>query len=235
MCCVVGECNIQYALNPHTLEYYIIGVNARLSRSSALASKATGYPLACIAADIFAINSQTNFECGLRNPTDRRIFVLASALKSKIISAEQIGEMTCIDKWFLHKFANIIAHCELLECEYRLETKEQKNTKLNAKILRRVKKLGFSDKQIALHVNSTELEIRMIRIGYRIVPFVKKIDTVAAEWPCPTNYLYLTYNADEHNIKISSNLGKSLLKTNSFAFFKLLDVLTTVQYFEGLI
>ena len=120
MCCVVGECNIQYALNPHTLEYYIIEVNARLSRSSALASKATGYPLTYTAADILAINSQTNVEFELRNPTDRRIFVLASALKSKIFSDEQIGEMTCIDKWFLHEVANIIAHCELLEREYRL-------------------------------------------------------------------------------------------------------------------
>ena len=93
MCCVVGECNIQYALNPHTLEYYIIEVNARLSRSSALASKATGYPLTYIAAKL---------------------------AMSKIFSDEQIGEMTCIDKWFLHEFANIIAHCELLEREYRL-------------------------------------------------------------------------------------------------------------------
>ena len=123
-----------------------------------------------------------------------------------MFSVDQIGEMTCIDKWFLHKFANIIAHCDLLERDYRLETKEQKNTKLNANILRQVKRLGFSDKQIAVHVNSTELEIRMIRTRFGIVPFVKKIDTVAAEWPCPTNYLYLTYNADENDIK--TNLGE---------------------------
>ena len=94
-------------------------------------------------SDILAFNCQTNVEFELRNPTDRRIFVLASALKTKMLSVEQICEMTCIDKWFLHKFVNIIAYCELLECEYRLETKEQKNTKLNADILRRVKKVGL--------------------------------------------------------------------------------------------
>lgn len=87
-----------------------------------------------------------------------------------------------------------------------METKEQKNTKLDANILRQVKRLGFSDKQIAVHVNSTELEIRMIRTRFGIV---KKIDTVAAEWPCPTNYLYLTYNADENDIK--TNLGEFLI------------------------
>lgn len=288
---VVGECNIQYALNPYTLEYYIIEVNARLSRSSALASKATGYPLAYIAAklatgyslvelrnvvtqsttacfepsldycvvkvprwdlkkfvgrvsnkigssmksvgEVMAIgrcfeeafqkalrmiddrvigfdpyydvvNSEQSVEYELENPTDTRIFVLASALKSKLFDIDRLYEMTRIDKWFLHKFKNIIEHCDLLEREYRVEkvTIENEQTRkinIDKEILLEVKQLGFSDRQIAMHVNSTELEIRSIRLEHKILPFVKKIDTVAAEWPCRTNYLYLTYNGSEHD------------------------------------
>lgn len=285
---VVGECNIQYALNPLTLEYYIIEVNARLSRSSALASKATGYPLAYIAAKLalgYSLvelrNSVTesttacfepsldycvikvprwdlkkfvgrvsnkigssmksvgevmsigrsfeeafqkalrmiddrvigfdpyiepfsqDYEQELKDPTDRRIFVLAAALKSKIFSIDKLYELTRIDKWFLYKFKNIIDHCDKLEKDYRLDKSvtdlDEQKLYLDSSFLLQVKKLGFSDKQIALHVNSTEIEIRRIRSNYNIVPFIKKIDTVAAEWPCKTNYLYLTYNGSEHD------------------------------------
>jgi carbamoyl-phosphate synthase/aspartate carbamoyltransferase/dihydroorotase len=283
---VVGECNIQYALNPYTLEYYIIEVNARLSRSSALASKATGYPLAYIAAklglgyslvdlknsvtqsttacfepsldycvvkvprwdlkkfvgrvsnkigssmksvgevmsigrsfeeafqkalrmiddrimgfDPYAESSKIDdYEQELKDPTDRRIFVLAAAIKSKIFSIDRLYELTRIDKWFLYKFQNIIDHVDVLERDFRLDSSSTANKlNLNKKFLLRVKQLGFSDKQIATCVNSTELEIRRIRKSYNILPFVKKIDTVAAEWPCKTNYLYMTYNGSEHD------------------------------------
>ena len=301
---VVGECNIQYALNPMTLEYYIIEVNARLSRSSALASKATGYPLAYIAAklslgyslvelrnsvtqsttacfepsldycvvkvprwdldkfvgrvsnkigssmksvgEVMAIgrgfeeafqkalrmiddrvtgfdpycelSSSQNYEQELRNPTDRRIFVLAAAMKTKKFTIDELYDMTRIDKWFLYKFNNIIEHCDILETKYRLLKPSTSSTSslaliesnenneitqrinLDKTILMKCKKLGFSDKQIALHVNSTELEIRMIRKNFKILPFIKRIDTVAGEYPAKTNYLYLTYNGSEHDI-----------------------------------
>ena len=154
------------------------------------------------------LSTNQNFEAELRNPTDRRIFVLASAMKSKMFSIDQLYEMTQIDKWFLHKFNNIIEHCDTLERDFRLEKRQSckdiskvQKSKLDATILLKVKQLGFSDKQIAMHVNSTELEVRMIRTGFRIIPFIKKIDTVAAEWPCCTNYLYLTYNGKEHDLK----------------------------------
>lgn len=284
---VVGECNIQYALNPLTLEYYIIEVNARLSRSSALASKATGYPLAYIAAklalgyslvelrnsvtqsttacfepsldycvlkiprwdlkkfvgrvsnkigssmksvgevmsigrsfeegfqkalrmiddrvigfDPYYETSIQNFEAELQNPTDRRIFVLAAALKSKKFTIDRLYELTRIDKWFLYKFKNIIDHCEMLEQEYKVDVNLNQRLYLDEAFLLKCKKLGFSDRQIAMHVNSTEIEIRCIRANYKILPFVKKIDTVAAEWPCKTNYLYLTYNGSEHDQQI---------------------------------
>jgi carbamoyl-phosphate synthase/aspartate carbamoyltransferase/dihydroorotase len=299
---VVGECNIQYALDPLTLEYYIIEVNARLSRSSALASKATGYPLAYIAAKLgigFSLvelkNSVTqsttacfepsldycvvkvprwdlkkfvgrvsnkigssmksvgevmsigrtfeeafqkalrmiddrvigfdpylerhptyeSYEYELTNPTDRRIFVLASALKSKMFTIEQLYELTRIDKWFLYKFKNIIDHVELLENDYNLNktyippvpatlrdlggSGDRQKRYIDRCVLLKVKKLGFSDKQIANCVSSTEIDIRRVRIDLGILPFMKKIDTVAAEWPCKTNYLYLTYNGSEHD------------------------------------
>ena len=157
-----------------------------------------------------------NFKEELSNPTDRRIFVLASALKSKQFTIEQLYSMTQIDKWFLHKFNNIITHCDLLEKDYRrLDKKEITKSKLEKEILLKVKQLGFSDKQIAMHVNSTELEIRMIRTNFDIIPFIKKIDTVAAEWPCCTNYLYLTYNGSEHDLRTNVNDPSSVMVLGS--------------------
>ncbi|NXH14339.1 PYR1 protein, partial [Bucco capensis] len=264
---IVGECNIQFALNPESEQYYIIEVNARLSRSSALASKATGYPLAYVAAKLAlgmplpvlrnsVTNSTTaNFEPSLdycvvkiprwdlskflrvstkigssmksvgevmaigRNfeeafqkalrmvdencvgfdhteletPTDKRIFVLAAALRAGY-SIERLYELTKIDRWFLHKMKNITDHTLLLE-SYR----EEQST-MPAAVLARAKQLGFSDKQVALAVLSTELAVRKLRRDLGILPVVKQIDTVAAEWPAQTNYLYLTYNGTEHDL-----------------------------------
>ncbi|NWS48992.1 PYR1 protein, partial [Probosciger aterrimus] len=271
---IVGECNIQFALNPESEQYYIIEVNARLSRSSALASKATGYPLAYVAAKLAlgiplpllrnsVTNSTTaNFEPSLdycvvkiprwdlskflrvstkigssmksvgevmaigRNfeeafqkalrmvdencvgfdhtvkpasdveletPTDKRIFVLAAALRAGY-SIGRLYELTKIDRWFLHKMKNITDHAVLLE-SYR----EEQSTMPPA-VLKRAKQLGFSDKQVALAVLSTELAVRKMRRDLKILPVVKQIDTVAAEWPAQTNYLYLTYNGTEHDL-----------------------------------
>lgn len=139
-----------------------------------------------------------DIEYELQNPTDMRIFAVASALKSNMFTVDRLNQLTHIDKWFLHKFKNIIDHCSVLETRYKIDGLNDK-IYLEKQFLRKCKQLGFSDKQIAMHVNSTEIEIRRIRTENRIVPYVKKIDTVAAEWPCKTNYLYLTYNGDEHD------------------------------------
>uniref|UniRef100_A0A8C4HQS3 Carbamoyl-phosphate synthetase 2, aspartate transcarbamylase, and dihydroorotase n=1 Tax=Dicentrarchus labrax TaxID=13489 RepID=A0A8C4HQS3_DICLA len=258
---IVGECNIQYALNPESEQYYIIEVNARLSRSSALASKATGYPLAYVAAKLglgiplpqlknSVTNSTTaNFEPSLdycvvkvprwdlskflrvstkigssmksvgevmaigrsfeeafqkalrmlsclallplsahqelQTPTDKRIFVLASAFRAGY-TVDQLYELTKIDRWFLHKMKNITDHERLME------------TAMPPEVMRKAKQLGFSDKQIALAV--TELVVRKLRHDWSIIPVVKQIDTVAAEWPAHTNYLYLTYHGTENDL-----------------------------------
>lgn len=268
---VVGECNIQYALNPYSEEYYIIEVNARLSRSSALASKATGYPLAYVAAklalaiplpeiknsvtgvttacfepsldycvvkmprwdlskftrvskhigssmksvgEVMAIGRKFEeaFQKALRmvdnvngfdpylkavnehelvQPTDKRMFVLAAALKAGY-TVEKIYELTQIDRWFLRKMKTIIDFTTRLE---ELSAVPGKAMLLEAK------KIGFSDKQIAGLINTTELVVRMQRKETGVLPFVKQIDTVAGEWPASTNYLYMTYNATENDIE----------------------------------
>uniref|UniRef100_A0A8C9QSF9 Multifunctional protein CAD n=1 Tax=Scleropages formosus TaxID=113540 RepID=A0A8C9QSF9_SCLFO len=271
---IVGECNIQYALNPESEQYYIIEVNARLSRSSALASKATGYPLAYVAAKLglgislpalknSVTNSTTaNFEPSLdycvvkvprwdlskflrvstkigssmksvgevmaigrsfeeafqkalrmvdencvgfdhtikpfsdkelQTPTDKRIFVLAAALRAGY-TVDRLYELTKIDRWFLHKMKNIADH------ERLLESYSQDDTVMPPEVLRMAKQLGFSDKQIALAIQSTELAVRKLRRDWKILPVVKQIDTVAAEWPAHTNYLYLTYNGTESDL-----------------------------------
>uniref|UniRef100_A0A8C4LW15 Carbamoyl-phosphate synthetase 2, aspartate transcarbamylase, and dihydroorotase n=1 Tax=Equus asinus TaxID=9793 RepID=A0A8C4LW15_EQUAS len=268
---IVGECNVQYALNPESEQYYIIEVNARLSRSSALASKATGYPLAYVAAKLALgiplpelSNSVTGgtaafepsldycvvkiprwdlskflrvstkigscmksvgevmgigrsfeeaFQKALRmvdencagfdhtvkpvsdmeleTPTDKRIFVVAAALWAGY-SVERLYELTRIDRWFLHRMQRIIAHTQLLE--------QHRGQPLPQDLLHQAKRLGFSDKQIALAVLSTELAVRKLRQELGICPAVKQIDTVAAEWPAQTNYLYLTYWGTSHDL-----------------------------------
>ncbi|XP_060824118.1 CAD protein [Bombus pascuorum] len=270
---IVGECNIQYALNPNTKEYYIIEVNARLSRSSALASKATGYPLAYVAAklalgirlpdihnsvtgkttacfepsldycvvkiprwdlskfqrvstkigssmksvgEVMAIGRKFEeaFQKALRmvdeningfdpyvktpndeeleKPTDKRMFVLAASIKAGY-TIDRLYELTKIDRWFLHKMKNII--------DYYLVLESTDHTKLSHEVLLRAKQIGFSDKQIAAAVKSSELAVRIQRQESNIRPMVKQIDTVAAEWPATTNYLYLTYNGTTHDVE----------------------------------
>nr|NVI70408.1 rudimentary [Cucujiformia] len=272
---IVGECNIQYALNPDSQEYYIIEVNARLSRSSALASKATGYPLAYVAAklglgiplpsiknsvtgnttacfepsldycvvkmprwdlrkfhrvstkigssmksvgEVMAIgrkfeeafqkalrmvdenvsgfdpNLQLVTDDELEQPTDKRMFVVAAALKNGY-TVDKLFNLTKIDRWFLQKMKNIIDWNSYLESI----TQNQ----VNNDILLKSKQMGFSDKQIGQAVKSTEQAIRNLRQELDVKPFVKQIDTVAAEWPASTNYLYITYNANSHDISFN--------------------------------
>jgi len=283
---IVGECNIQFALHPHTGDYRIIEVNARLSRSSALASKATGYPLAFVAAKLVLgyplpglLNSITkkttacfepaldylvvkiprwdlkkfrrvskkigsemksvgevmaigrsfeeaiqkatrmlqigmygvvgnesysfkNLEKELRHPTDERLFGIAEALK-KGTSIDRIHDLTKIDRWFLSKIKNIVA----------VEDKLRKHTlaSLPASHLSEAKKKGFSDKQIAILTRSDELEVRKKRTRLRIVPVVKQIDTLAAEYPARTNYLYFTYHGTEDDVRFGAGRNKVMV------------------------
>ncbi len=276
---IVGECNIQFALNPENdTEYRVIEVNARLSRSSALASKASGYPLAAIAAEIMlgktlteipnAITKVTtaffepaldyialkiprwdlkkfrkvshtistemksvgevmalgrNFPEALQKAirmlstgsdgildspipfsdkksieqaiivaSPSRLFVIAHALFKNTFSLEEIWSMTKIDRWFLQQIQRITDMAQEL----------QKNT-INPKLLHTAKLLGFSDAEIARLTYGSETEIRSLRKILKIIPCIKQIDTLAAEFPAQTNYLYLTYSADEDDIKIS--------------------------------
>lgn len=293
---VVGECNIQYALNPSSEEYYIIEVNARLSRSSALASKATGYPLAYVAAKLAlgrALPDLTNSvtasttacfepsldycvvkvprwdlskfnrvstkigssmksvgevmgigrsfeealqkalrmvdealagldpyvsepdEQELQQPTDKRILVLAAALR-KGWDVDKLYNLTRIDKWFLYKMKNITNMYERLES---LAEEEE----LPEDVLRAAKQLGFSDKQIGGAAQGTELAVRALREKHGILPFVKQVDTVSAEWPAATNYLYLTYCASSHDLTFPAGatmvLGSGVYRIGSSVEF----------------
>ncbi|PYI05834.1 carbamoyl-phosphate synthase [Aspergillus sclerotiicarbonarius CBS 121057] len=294
---VVGECNVQYALQPDGLDYRVIEVNARLSRSSALASKATGYPLAYTAAKIGlghtlpelpnAVTKTTtaNFEPSLdyivtkiprwdlskfqhvkrdigsamksvgevmaigrtfeesfqkairqvdpqflgfqgdkfenldevlRNPTDRRWLAVGQAMLHENYSVDKVHELTKIDKWFLYKLQNIV------DCNNEL--KEIGSLfGLQKEILLKSKKLGFSDKQIALLVGSTEDDVRARRKSFGIRPWVKKIDTLAAEFPADTNYLYTTYNATSHDVSFDDHgiiiLGSGVYRIGSSVEF----------------
>lgn len=281
---VVGECNVQYALQPDGLDYRVIEVNARLSRSSALASKATGYPLAYTAAKIGlghslpelpnAVTKTTtaNFEPSLdyivtkiprwdlskfqhvkrdigsamksvgevmaigrtfeesfqkairqvdpkfvgfqgdkfddldfelQNPTDRRWLAVGQAMLHENYSVERVHELTKIDKWFLYKLQNLVDCTREMEAAGGLEAL-QKDQIIKAK------KLGFSDRQIANAVKSTEDEVRARRLSFDIHPWVKKIDTLAAEFPADTNYLYTTYNGSTHDVTFDDK-GKIIL------------------------
>jgi carbamoyl-phosphate synthase/aspartate carbamoyltransferase len=293
---VVGECNIQYALNPHSREYCIIEVNARLSRSSALASKATGYPLAFIAAKLgLGIplneikNSVTKSTCAcfepsldyvvvkiprwdlkkftrvstllgssmksvgevmsigrtfeeaiqkairsidlhnlgfnqtkaymsidqeLQTPSDQRLFAIANAMAAGY-TVDKIWEMTKIDKWFLHRLKGLSDFGRLM-------------TKFDAKTVPRplfvkAKQLGFADAQLAKFWGSTDGEVRTSRLLHKIHPVVKQIDTVAAEFPAKTNYLYLTYNGEEHDVSFEDQgimvLGSGVYRIGSSVEF----------------
>ncbi|KAI4144601.1 MAG: hypothetical protein L6R39_004110 [Caloplaca ligustica] len=294
---VVGECNVQYALQPDGLDYRVIEVNARLSRSSALASKATGYPLAYTAAKIGlghtlpelpnAVTKTTtaNFEPSLdyivtkiprwdlskfqhvrrdigssmksvgevmaigrtfeesfqkairqvdprfvgfqgdkfddldevlKNPTDRRWLAVGQAMLHENYSVDRVHELSKIDKWFLYKLQNIVnVHRELTDVGSLFGLKKE--------LVSKAKKMGFSDKQIAQCVGSTEDEVRARRKGFGIRPFVKKIDTLAAEFPADTNYLYTTYNATSHDVTFDDHgtivLGSGVYRIGSSVEF----------------
>lgn len=278
---IVGECNIQFALDTESSNYVAIEINPRLSRSSALASKATGYPLAYMSAKIglgyslpelvnritkattacfepsldyivckhprwdfekfelanrtlgptmksvgevmaigrtfeealqksirmldigkdgLVLNRQNgktydeeDIENHLLNPDDFILYYIAAALK-KGMSVEKIYKLSAIDPWFIEKIKNVV------DIEKRL-----KESNLEAELLLEAKKLGFSDKQIGRAVEKEDMEIREIRKNKGILPVVKQIDTLAAEWPAKTNYLYLTYGGNKHDLEISEN------------------------------
>lgn len=272
---IVGECNIQYALDPGSQDYRVIEVNARLSRSSALASKATGYPLAFVAAklalgyglhelpnsitkttkaffepaldyivvkvprwdlkkfrqvthklgssmksvgEVMAVGrkfeeaiqkamrmldigvegltaSRTKVEFeeieeALRNPTEERMFAVVQALKQGY-SIEWIHSLTHINKWFLNKIKNIV------EIENRISALE--NGKLPRELLIEAKQHGFSDRQIANLLDKDAHDIYLMRERMNVHPFIQHIDTLAAEYPAKTNYLYMTYNCSGHD------------------------------------
>jgi len=276
---IIGECNIQYALSPTSDDYRIIEVNARLSRSSALASKATGYPLAFVATKLavgFALNEIENeitketsaccepaldyvvlkfprwdlqkfsqvstllgsemksvgevmaigrnfeevlqkairmldigmngFVCNnveshdldkeLHQPSDKRIYFVAQALQNGY-TVDKINELTKIDKWFLYKMKNIV--------DQSLIIKERKLEELDSDTLLLTKQFGFSDKQIGQLTNSDEFEVRAYRKNLNIIPSIKQIDTMAAEFPAQTNYLYMTYNGFFDDIELGED------------------------------
>ena len=299
---IVGECNVQYAFDPQSEDYRVIEVNARLSRSSALASKATGYPLAFVAAKLgmgyglFELkNSVTkttsaffepaldyvvckiprwdlskfhgvdkelgssmksvgevmaigrNFEeaiqkglrmigqgmhgfvenkelkmpdidAALREPTDKRIFVISKALHLPEYTTDRIHELTKIDKWFLEKLKHII------DIDERLK-KQNVNT-LEEPLMREAKVYGFTDFQIARalrletefsNMHQAMLVVRNRRKQLGILPVVKQIDTLAAEYPAQTNYLYVTYSGVKSDIEYERD-GKSIIVLGSGAY-----------------
>lgn len=299
---IVGECNVQYAFDPKSEDYRVIEVNARLSRSSALASKATGYPLAFVAAKLgmgyglFELkNSVTkttsaffepaldyvvckiprwdlskfrgvdkelgssmksvgevmaigrNFEeaiqkglrmigqgmhgfvenkeleipdidAALREPTDKRIFIISKAMH-KDYTIDQIHALTKIDKWFLQKLKHII------DIDEELRRCTSVNV-LGKDLLRTAKIYGFTDFQIAravgleqeLHnMHKAMLVVRNLRKGYGILPVVKQIDTLAAEYPAQTNYLYVTYDGVKNDIRFEND-KRSIIVLGSGAY-----------------
>ena len=286
---IVGECNVQYAFDPESEDYRVIEVNARLSRSSALASKATGYPLAFVAAKLglgyglfdlknsvtkitsaffepaldyvvckiprwdlgkfrgvdrelgssmksvgevmaigrtfeeviqkglrmigqgmhgFVGNHELTIEdvdAALKAPTDKRIFVIEKAFKNGY-SVEDVHRLTKIDRWFLRKLYNIY------ETEQELKSAGNINV-LDNDLLARAKRQGFTDFQVAralgmeseMEVERAQMLVRERRKQAGIVPYVKQIDTLAAEYPAQTNYLYLTYSAVAHDLRYEND------------------------------
>ena len=281
---IVGECNVQYALDPESEDYRVIEVNARLSRSSALASKATGYPLAFVAAKLalgyglfdlknavtqttpaffepaldyvvckiprwdlskfhgvdrvlgssmksvgevmaigrtfeeaiqkglrmigqgmhgFVENKElviADVDKALREPTDKRIFIISKAMHAGY-TVDQLHELTRIDRWFLQKLQNIMdTSRELHDCVW--------SSSSFGPLLRKAKRQGFSDFQIARAIGweteiggeAAAMKIRELRKQLGVLPVVKQIDTLAAEYPAQTNYLYLTYNGTDNDV-----------------------------------
>ena len=299
---IVGECNVQYAFDPKSEDYRVIEVNARLRRSSALASKATGYPLAFVAAKLglgyglfelknsvtkttsaffepaldyvvckiprwdlskfrgvdrelgssmksvgevmsigrnfeeaiqkglrmigqgmhgFVENKELeidNIDEALREPTDKRVFIISKAMH-KGYTIDQIHELTKIDKWFLYKLKHIIDIDETLKACKSVNV-------LDKELLRTAKVYGFSDFQIARAVGLEQelgnmakagLVVRQLRKGYGILPVVKQIDTLAAEYPAQTNYLYVTYAGVDSDIDFVND-KRSIIVLGSGAY-----------------
>ena len=298
---IIGECNVQYAFDPQSEDYRVIEVNARLSRSSALASKATGYPLAFVAAKLgmgyglfelknsvtkttsaffepaldyvvckiprwdlskfrgvdkelgssmksvgevmaigrnfeeaiqkglrmigqgmhgFVENKELQIEdidAALREPTDKRVFIISKAMH-KGYTVDQIYDLTKIDKWFLNKLKHIIDIDE--------ELKRKNINTLDKQLLREAKVYGFTDFQIARAVGLEEecpnmhkamMLVRRLRKGFGILPVVKQIDTLAAEYPAQTNYLYVTYAGVASDVTFSND-RKSVIVLGSGAY-----------------
>ena len=298
---IVGECNVQYAFDPTSEDYRVIEVNARLSRSSALASKATGYPLASVAAKLalgyglfelknsvtkttsaffepaldyvvckiprwdlgkfrgvsrelgssmksvgevmaigrtfeeaiqkglrmigqgmhgFVENKELqipDIDAALREPTDKRIFIISKAMRQGY-TVDQIHELTKIDKWFLYRLQDIMNTSSSLHWCHNINLLEDE-------LLRTAKQQGFTDFQIAralgmeeeMDIEEAALIIRARRKAAGIVPYIKQIDTLAAEYPAHTNYLYLTYNAIAHDITFQQD-KKSVIVLGSGAY-----------------
>ncbi len=297
---IVGECNVQYALDPDSEDYRVIEVNARLSRSSALASKATGYPLAFVAAKLalgyglhelknsvtrtttaffepaldyivvkiprwdlnkfigvskeigssmksvgevmaigrtfeeaiqkglrmvgqgthgFVGNTDIEFDDidqALSAPTDMRIYSIASAFEAGY-SVDRIHDLTKIDNWFLVKLKSIYDHMVQLKTFNKIED-------ISAQLMLTMKQKGFSDFQVARFVNDKPgnmhqemLQVRNYRKALGVVPYIKQIDTLAAEYPAQTNYLYMTYNGSAHDIEPERD-GKSVIVLGSGAY-----------------
>jgi carbamoyl-phosphate synthase (ammonia) len=294
---IVGECNIQYALNPFSKEYCIIEINPRLSRSSALASKATGYPLAFVAAklalghelpdlknsvtqsttacfepaldyivtkvprwdlskfdrvsrkigsamksvgEVMAIGrtfeeslqkalrmvdpsvrgfehhgwkeeSKEHMEESLTQPSDTRINMIAKALDNRM-SVQEVNRLTAIDPWFLYKLERIQKINDVLIQHTLLS--------LTPTVMLQAKKSGFSDIQIAERLSDAPSEdaVREVRKSMSVTPFVKQIDTMAGEFPAATNYLYTTYNGDEHDVEFpnAGQGGKMVLGSGAY-------------------
>ena len=288
-CEIIGECNIQYGLDPSSEEYCAIEINARLSRSSALASKATGYPLAYMAAklglgyslpelinritkvtsayfepsldyivlkmprwdfskfelvkrklgsamksvgEVMAIGrnfeeviqkairmcdigkdglvannnnksaeneDMETIEQALLHPNDEIIFTIIKALRAGM-SINAISQLSAVDPWFLMKMKSIVD----------MEDKLRKSN-LDEDLIREAKRMGFSDKQVGRCLDLDELKIRNLRQRFGIKPVVKQIDTLAAEWPAKTNYLYMTYGGQTDDILLGSNNDRSVI------------------------
>ena len=300
---IVGECNVQYAFDPESEDYRVIEVNARLSRSSALASKATGYPLAFVAAKLglgyglfdlknsvtkttsaffepaldyvvckiprwdlgkfhgvdrelgssmksvgevmaigrtfeeaiqkglrmigqgmhgFVENKElviSDIDKALREPTDKRIFVISKAMRAGY-TVDQIHELTKIDKWFLYKLENIMETSKEL---HEWGNNHIQLSELPKELLYQAKRQGFSDFQVARAIGwqgdmeDGILAVRQYRKSVGVVPVVKQIDTLAAEYPAQTNYLYLTYSGTANDVHYLGD-HKSIVVLGSGAY-----------------
>lgn len=152
----------------------------------------------------------------LQNPTDRRWLAVGQAMLHENYSVDKVHDLTKIDKWFLHKLQNIVDCTKELQATGGIEG-------LKKDLVLKSKKMGFSDRQIANAVNSTEDKVRALRLEYGIRPWVKKIDTLAAEFPADTNYLYTTYNASTHDVTFEDKgtiiLGSGVYRIGSSVEF----------------